>query len=107
MNRLIVLAFYVKTRNDEGDLVTGFNLDVDGPTRGELFAITDFLDLDEEQLAQLKAPHSRLFELLNATDTIQPIAADTWHRNSMESLARIEQAFGNLKAKQSAGVNTP
>lgn len=105
MDRLIVLAFFKKSSGPGED--SRFTLDIDGPDRGDLFEVEDVITIDDEGLALLQKPHTRLIELLSAADSAKPIKAQSWRSRSMESLGRITEAIRTIKTQEPGTADTP
>ena len=101
-DRIIMLSFFKESSDPSRrvDFLIGTN---DQP--GDLFSMTDLIQIDSTRLNALSAPHKRLIELLTVADETQLVSTNTWQADSMESLSQIEQilrqATKQLRTNQS------
>jgi hypothetical protein len=97
--RLISIAFY--ERYDDTDRTEGVLPPFPrSESSGELFEIGDFLELDEEQLSLLATPHTRLLELLELVDRVEPVKSTRWQARGEESLSRLSNAIREIRLSE-------
>ena len=63
---------------------------------GELFGISDIIELDDKETALLGTPRTRLIELLEVVDRIEPIRTNHWQSRGNDSLAELAELVGKL-----------
>jgi hypothetical protein len=87
--RLVSIAFY---QGQDDTTETGYlppfprNWD-----RGELFAIHDVVEIDDESHQRLGSAHERLIELLQILDTEHPIDTTRWAARGNDAISRLDE----------------
>jgi hypothetical protein len=67
--------------------------------RGELYAIDDVVEIDDESHQRLGSAHRRLIELLQILDTEQPIDTTRWAARGNDAISRFDELMDEIELK--------
>lgn len=67
--------------------------------RGELYAIDDVVEIDDESHQRLGSAHRRLIELLQILDTEQPIDTNRWAARGNDAISRFDGLMDEIEVK--------
>ncbi|MDG2029901.1 MAG: hypothetical protein P8J45_02735 [Phycisphaerales bacterium] len=67
--------------------------------QGELYAIDDVVEIDDESHQRLGSAHRRLIELLQILDTEQPIDTTRWGARGNDAISRFDGLMDEIEVK--------